>query len=181
LDVIDCDVVFITYPSNILGELVEKLQPVHVCTHGYHSQETNANAAIQWMVDNQDRYDRFVLLRFDVMYRKKITDWPHWDKKGITLVNRDAHYPTARLYADIVFVVDAGWAKAFQNAFLTHPRVCLHHIGRNLETVEGFRLMHNGYYHMTTHPLHAIHPIEPEPNLEEDYPGMEILDVSPWN
>jgi hypothetical protein len=41
--------------------------------------------------------------------------------------------------------------------------------------------MHNGYYHMTTHPLHAIHPIEPEPNLEEDYPGMEILDVSPWN
>jgi hypothetical protein len=183
-DVIDCDVVFITYPSNILDELVEKLSPVYVCVEGYNSQETNASAAIDWMSQNKNNYDRFVLLRFDIMYHKKITDWPYWNNKGIILVNKDVHYPTARLYADIVFVIDKEWVDQFKDAFVARgkQKCCLHHIGKYLEEMDvPFLLMYQDYYHMTNHPLHSLCPTEPEPDPDQDYLGEKVLDVSQWN
>ena len=184
-DVIDCDVAFFTYSSEILEELIDKLHPVHVCTSGYDSQDTNVQAALHWMTKNQHQYDRFVLLRFDFMYRKRITEWPHWDNKGILLVNKDVHYPTLQLYADIVFIVDSPWLTDFKEAFIAHGkyRCFLHHIGKYLELLPHcpLHLMYPGYYHMTTHPLHSLLPIEPKPDLNKQYNGEKILDVSPWN
>lgn len=185
LDVIPCDVVFFTYPSEILEELIARLSPIHVCTSGYDSQESNALAAINWMTENQDQYDRFVLLRFDIMYRKRITEWPHWDTKGIILVNRDVHYPILQLYADIVFIIDCKWTTHFKDAFVgeTKYKCSLHHIGKYLENMSDvpFHLMYQKYYHMMKHPLHALHPLEHRPNLDDDYEGEEIIDISPWN
>lgn len=186
LDVIDCDVVFFTYPSTILNDLINKLSPIHVSTGGYNCQDTNALAAIQWMVNHQHQYDRFLLLRFDVMYRKKVLDWHHWNKNGITLVNRDIHYPKLRLYHDIAFVVDHEWVDHFKKAFVADDqkfKICLHHIGRELEDMKDVPLyiMYLDHYHLTNHPFYALHPDEPRPNLNDDYQGKKVLDLSPWN
>lgn len=183
-DVIECDIVFITYPSIILDELIEKLSPIYIRIEGYNSQETNANAAINWISQNKNNYDRFVLLRFDIMYRKKITDWPCWNNHGIILVNKDVHYPTMRFYADIVFIIDKEWVDHFKDAFVAKGKhtCCLHHIGKYLEEMNvPMYLMYQDYYHMTNHPLHSLCPTEPEPNLDEQYDGEKILDVSQWN
>lgn len=185
LDVIDCDVAFFTYPSEILDELIEKMSPVHVCTSGYDSQDTNVLAAVNWMIQNYDQYDRFVLLRFDFTYRRRITEWHQWNNKGIILVNKDVHYPSIKLYADMVFIMDREYLHQFKSACVAEGRfkIGLHHIGGYLEEMPKVPLhvMYHGYYHMVKHPLHALHPWEPRPNLNDTYQGEEILDVLPWN
>lgn len=182
-DVIDCDIVFFTYASSILHELIERLSPKYVCISGEKTQDYTSGLAITWMNENKEKYDRFVLLRFDFMYRKKITDWTHWEKKGIVLVNKDVHHPRDKVYADIVFVVDSVYVSVFKLAFETYPKACLHHIGRNLEQTKFpfFYLMYPDYYAFTSHPLHTLHPTEPEPDLNDNYEGEKILDVSKWN
>jgi hypothetical protein len=182
-DVIDCDVALFTYKSGILDQLKEKLSPVHVCTEGYDSQEGNANAAIKWMIENRNRYDRFVVLRFDFMYRKRIIHWRHWDKKGITLVNKDIKYPSSRLYHDAVFVIDSEWIGHFKKAFEGPDKIYLHHIGRYLEDMKDvpLRVMYPDYYHLTKHVFYAWYPEEPRPHVEDGYKGEKLLDLTEWN
>lgn len=177
------DVVFITYPSPILSKLVKTLTPVHVSTNGYDSQQTNALHAMNWMCQNKGKYDRFLLLRFDVVYRISATHWNHWHDRGITLVNKDAHYPTLHLYADIVFVVDSPWIGHFRRAFLSPQKICLHHIGKYIEKMRHvpLHLMYDDYYHVTQHPLHVLVGEEPYPNVNDNYQGVKLLDISPWN
>jgi hypothetical protein len=35
------------------------------------------------------------------------------------------------------------------------------------------------YYHIN--PLLARHPVEPRPNLDDEYQFHKVLDISPWN
>lgn len=182
-DVIDCDVVFFTYKSEILDQLIKKISPIHVCTSGYDSQEGNAEAIIKWMVENKDKYDRFVLLRFDIMYRKRIIEWKQWNNKGIILVNKDINYPTLKLYNDIVFIVDSEWVNNFKGAYEGENKMCLHHIGKYLEKMKDvpLRIMYPNYYEFAKHPLYAIHPEQPRPYIYDDYEGEKIFDLTQWN
>lgn len=179
LDVIECDVVFFTYPSVILEELIQQLSPVHVCTNGYGCQETNVLTSINWMIENKNNYDRFVLLRFDFMYRLRINEWPHWDKNGIILTSKDVSYPTLRFYHDMVFVIDAQWVDHFKNAFIAENKLrsCLHHIGRYLEEMPSvpFYVMYPDNLYRQI-PICATHPVEPRPILSEG-PHFHLWDT----
>lgn len=173
------DIVFITYPSPVLEKLVREMNPIHVQTFGYDNQHSNAAFAINWMKEHETEYDRFLLLRFDFMYRLRIDKWPCWDKKGIIIVNKDIHWPSVGLYADMVFIIDRGWVDKFRCAFMDSSPFCLHHIGRALnDNKVPFHLMYNDYYVATSHPLHAWHPIEKEPNLDVIYEGVKVQSVN---
>ena len=150
--------------------LIEKMSPVHVCTSGYHCQDTNVLAAVNWMTENIKRYDRFVLLRFDFMYRLRINEWPHWDKNGITLTSKDVSYPMLHFYHDMVFIIDAGWVNHFKEVFVAEGklRLGLHHIGKYLEEmpdVPFYVMFPENLYRQI--PICATHPVEARPNLEE--------------
>lgn len=135
------------------------------------------------MQQHKHEYDRFLLLRFDIMYKLRIFDWPKWNEKGIILVNRDVHYPSSKLYADMTFIVDNDHVDTFSSAFHNeHDPVCLHHIGRELERhAIPFHLMYKEYYAGNEHALHVWYPIDPIPNLDKYTHGVEIKDLSRWN
>ena len=180
-DVIDCDVAFFTYPSEVLEELIHRVSPVHVCTSGYDSQDSNTLTAIDWMIQNYDRYDRFVLLRFDFMYRRRITEWYQWNNKGIILVNKDPHYPSIKLYADHVFIMDREYLQQFRNACVADGRfkIGLHHIGGYLEEMHEvpLHLMYEDYYGYGDHPLYTS---SPRPDLDaEEYQAPKLLGIYP--
>jgi hypothetical protein len=182
-DVIDCDVAFFTYPSRILDELIRQVSPIHVCTSGYGSQETNTLAAINWMIENHNRYDRFVLLRFDFIYRKRITDWYHWNNKGVILANKDPHYPSIKLYADHVFIIDREYLHQFRNACIAEGRfkIGLHHIGGYLEEMPEvpLHLMYQDYYGFGDHPLYT-YSFSPRPDLDaEEYQAPKLPGIYP--
>lgn len=181
LDVIDCDVAFFTYPSEILDELIEKMSPVHVCTSGYNCQDTNVLAAVNWMIQNYDQYDRFVLLRFDFTYRRRITEWHQWNNKGIILVNKDPHYPSIKLYADMVFIMDREYLHQFKSACVAEGRfkIGLHHIGGYLEEMPEvpLHLMYQDYYSFGDHPLYTL---SPRPKLDiEEYQAPKLPGIYP--
>ena len=52
------------------------------------------------------KYDRFIIIRFDIIYRIKITEWPKWNEKGLFIVNREKHWLDERLCSDFVFIDD---------------------------------------------------------------------------
>lgn len=182
LNHIECDIVFITYKSPILDELVEIMKPIHIETSGYNCQLTNAFAAVRWMTQHKDNYDRFLLLRFDMMYRIKVTEWPKWDKKGIILVNKDINYPSCKYYADMVFIIDKGWIGRFSKALHSKNPMCLHHIGRDLENMKiPFHLMYKDYYHDKSHPLNAWNPVNKKPDLNNnDFTPTKVLTTNKW-
>lgn len=179
---IEFDIALVTFPSEILDDLKLKLNPKYLIITENVSQEYTMTKVINMMKEKKDiEYDRYVILRFDFLYKIKIDRWSNWDSNGIILVNRDVHWPKLKYYADIVFIVDKDYIDLFEEAFNNHPRYALHHIGGNLEYKQNVFLMYEGYYYMHDHPLHALLNLSPYPDLENYNPGTRLYDISPWN
>jgi hypothetical protein len=176
------DITFITYQSQYLENLCNIIKPKNVLIVEKTTQEDNFLKVLDFMKSNKELYDRFVILRFDFLYRKKILDWPKWNEKGIILVNRDVHWPTQKLYADVVFICDTSEISTLYEAFEQPNKVCLHHIGKNLYiNNKPFHLMYEKYFGIWDHPLHAVTPMENSTiDLNIEY-GKEITDLSMWN
>lgn len=173
---IDYDVIFITYLSPILEELVQKVRPIKVITDGPGMQaghlKTTANLLIQ-----EKGYDRVVILRFDFQYRIRITKWPKWDKTGIILASKDVGWETNKCYHDLVFIADLTHAKQFYDAI--HAAM----VGEEYHNMIGsylyhnkipFELMYDHGYHMINHPLYALKHFDAEPDTDNPDPGIII-------
>jgi hypothetical protein len=171
---IEYDVAFVTYPSDVLADLTEKIQPKYVTTEGYGNQLDNMREVANLMERVADQYDRFIIIRFDFEYRMRITKWPKWNSQGITLVNRDVSWDSTKLYADILFVVDKTHLSAWRSA-INYMHSYPHDIGKYLyENQIELNLMYDDYYNMVDHPLHSYISWEPSPNLDEPYTPIII-------
>ncbi len=162
------DVVFFTYPSSILEELKRELNPVHVRTEGYKTQMTNVRALSEFMCENKDKYDKFVILRFDFWYKIRITQWPHWDSLGITCINRDITWGSNHYYSDYVFIVSSDSCDLFKKLV----RGCgefPHEIGAQLFNDKiPFNVMYDrSFHHTRDNPLSSYVVLDPEPILED--------------
>lgn len=101
------DIVFVTYQTKILDSLTNIFLPKQVilCDE-YRSQVDNFKYVNDFIQSNRDTYNRFVILRFDIVYKIKITEWPLWNQTGITVPNKDESYNQTFFCNDIVFVID---------------------------------------------------------------------------
>lgn len=180
---IECDIAFITYPSEILEQIQTIINPKYIKLSSKKTQIINFSDVLTFMNDYKHEYDRFVILRCDFRYRFSITKWPKWEETGIILVNRDVHWPSEKLYADVMFIVDSSFIEIFSNAFYASSSVNdIHGLGRSLYTNNiPFHLMYDGYYHMDKHPLHSMASIEAEADLENLLNVEPIKDISQWN
>jgi len=128
------------------------------------------------MKNNENNYDRFVILRCDFTYRIPIILWPKWNNTGIIVVNRDVHWPSKKLYADVLFICDSSSIYNFENAVLSiKDHKTLHELPKYLyDNNIQFTLMYDEYYHMNAHPLHIL-----ETTHNND--PTHITDISQWN
>jgi len=102
------DIVFVTYQTNVLCNLIDIVNPnkVIICDEMDHTQINNFKQVNHFIQNNRDIYDRFVILRFDILYKIKITEWPLWFSSGIIVPNKDDTFSQTLFCNDIVFIID---------------------------------------------------------------------------
>lgn len=161
---IQYDICFITYSSNILEELVDKINPKYLIVDGgYNNQIENFIEVKNIMLKLRDEYDRFVIFRYDYQYKYKITKWPKWDERGIIITNRD---PVGGLFSDLLFVVDSSHTEYFSDA-VDNITMWPHQIGKYLaENNIPFHMMYDDCYGQLNHPLYTYLTIEKDPIIE---------------
>jgi hypothetical protein len=109
-----------------------------------------------YCLENKNNYNRFIILRFDVLYRLPIISWNIWNNPGITLVNRDVHWFDEKLYADHVFVVDKDFVEPFKKG-VYHTTRQPHQIGQYLAIHKiPINLMYDSFYSNAYHPLYTM-------------------------
>jgi hypothetical protein len=179
----ECEIVFITYPSEIIEKIKEVINPKYIEIHNKEYQKKNFEDVVTYMNNHKNEYDRFVILRCDFRYRFGITKWPKWNETGLFLVNKDVHWPSRYLYSDILFIVDSNSLNLFSSAF-SYTKYCdtLHDMVTYLYVnKDPFHLMYDEYYHMDKHPLHSLASLEPEVDLDNPLVFEPINDISQWN
>ena len=177
------DIAFVTYQSEIVEKIKTTINPTYIILNDKINQVENFKHVLTFMNNYKNEYDRFVILRCDFMYRFGITKWPKWEENGIILVNKDVHWPTQKLYADVIFITDSEFIDIFTNAFYSDIYYSnIHGLGRSLYNNNiPFHLMYDGYYHMNKHPLHSLASLEDEPDLNNPVVFEPITDISHWN
>lgn len=179
------DVNFVTYPSEIIGLINKIIQPKNLIQIQCNSQSENMLHTIDFIHNYRNEYDRFIILRCDMMYRTPVTKWPKWNNNGIILTNKDVHWPTRKLYSDTIFIVDGNMIDIFAESVrysTSRETTHLHYIGEYLfiNNID-FHLMYENYYHMIDHPLQALASIEDTPDLNNPLPGIPVTDISQYN
>lgn len=179
---IEFDIFFLTYDSPILTDVINVYKPKEVRIEPCISQASNFKNIANFLEEKKDQYDRFVILRFDFMYRKKITEWPKWNQEGIFILNKDVTWPSKKYYTDILFIVDKNHINSFNLAarsFNGYP----HELGQFLyfNNID-FHLIYDTYHHMhINNPIVSLATYEPEPDLDNPTTPLIIDDVSQWN
>jgi hypothetical protein len=148
------DIVFNTYTSNCLEMLTSLLRPKYVELHPSISQTANCKNVAKWICEHQDEYDRFVIIRFDILYRIPITQWPQWNSTGIILVSRDKHWYDERICADFIFIADKEYVQDLAKG-LEYTRRQAHQVSQYFYRNDvPFHLMYSEYYGLQNHPLY---------------------------
>lgn len=183
---INYDIALVTYDSPILEELKEKLNPKYCIVDDFGSQCGCFFAVMDLIEKIYKNYDRFIILRFDYQYRIRMTEWPCWNEKGITLVNKDYTWIGTKFCSDMVFIFDKDQHKEFRNAVMDLPKsygkslpdldVHPHGISRNLHKDKiPYNLMYEKYYGALKHPLYSYVTFEEDPDLDNPIDGEPFL------
>ena len=152
----DYDITFITYDSPVVEMLESFLKPKTLLIKPSISQIQNMRDIADYCLDNKDYYDRFIILRFDVVYRIPLLSWNIWNKPGITLVNRDVHWFDEKLYADHVFIVDKDFTEPFRKG-VYHTTRQPHQVGQYLKLHKvPINLMYDTFHTNDSHPLYTL-------------------------
>jgi hypothetical protein len=166
------DIVFNTYTSNCLEMLTSLLLPKYVELHPSISQTANCKNVAKWLREHADEYDRFIIIRFDILYRIPITQWPQWNSTGIILVSRDKHWYDERICADFIFIADKEYVQDLAKG-LEYTRRQAHQVSQYFYRNDiPFQLMYTNYYGLQNHPLYIVKGLEPDPVLDTDFPGI---------
>ena len=177
------DIIFITYESNIIDQIKDIIDPIYIGIQEKTNQRENFGHVIDYIKSRKNKYDRYVIMRCDFRYRFPITQWPKWNETGIFLMNKDVHWPSQKLYADVLFMVDKNEIDNFELAYKNGMQeVSIHALGKYLyQNNIPFHLLYEDYYHKNDHPLQSMASLEDEPDLSNPYNGTKIIDVSQWN
>ena len=179
----DVDIAFITYDSDILQNIKDIINPKYIFIENKINQNTNFSNVLSFINKHDTFYDRFVILRCDIKYKTYITKWPKWDEKGITIVNKDVHWPKLKLYSDMIFIVDSCEVKIFTDAYYASIyENSIHGLGGYLYNNNiPFHLMYEGYYHNTMHPLFVwVNDYDLHLDLDNPLYIEPIQDISQW-
>jgi hypothetical protein len=188
---IEYDIFFITYNSEILSYLKEVLNPkkIILCSDEIKNQADSCQSQKQSLLDSiklytksDIHYSKLIILRFDIIYKIPITEWNHFNDEGIILTNKDVHWPSRKLYSDIVFIVDNKFIFTFAEA-VENIRHLPHDVGKYLfENNKPLLVMYNTYHHMESHPLFVRGGNTIDENKLYDVNNYETIhDVSQWN
>jgi hypothetical protein len=170
----EVNIVFITYDCHIdlVKEVGRLVQATEIIMNKKISQLQNMNDVGEYMKNNKEKYSRFIIMRFDVLYRYDIHSWNKWHQEGIIIVSPDIHYFDERYVTDLLFIVDSYAVEPFVKAL----KLCVnlpHEVGIYLTTnFIPYHLMYTDFFSNNTHPLYSLNKIGDAVTLGIYYPGV---------
>jgi hypothetical protein len=178
------DTTLVTYESEIIGALSQALNVRDLVLEPKISQVENMKHVVNYMKEKKEEYDRFLILRFDFIYRIPVIEWPKWNESGILLTNRDEHWCREHLYHDGIFVVDSPMVDSFHYSVHQLPPGRLpHDCGRFFYDNDiPFHLMYNDFFPFTKNPLYALangSVLDPGPSYEPMTDISMSIGISP--
>jgi len=174
------DIVFHTYNSNLLEMLTDILKPKYSEINESISQVVNCKNIAKWLREHKHEYDRFVIIRFDILYKIPITKWKYWHKNGLFIINRDKHWLDEKLCSDFVFISDSNTIDYLAKAF-EYTRRQAHQVSQYFYLNDiPFLILYDEVYNIHNHPLYFVRGLEEEnsPSLLQVIPIDSILDKS---
>jgi hypothetical protein len=177
---ISYDVAFITYkdPPKILDEITKLVKPAYIIFFDdspYLALKTMQKVS-DFLKTKDQMYDRYLVFRFDMVFKIKITTWPMWEKKGIILDWKEKHWYIDQVYGSLIYIFDKECLKYYHEcvAFPKHNKTP-HHIGQYLyHNNIPFYCMYDECYYNTNNPICSLRPIEDEPDLDNPKKGIPI-------
>jgi len=184
---IEYDIFFITYDSEILSGLNTKetilySDQIKNQSDSCQPQKQSLLDSIKLYTESEIKYSKLIILRFDIIYKIPITEWNHFNDEGIILTNKDVHWPSHKLYSDVVFIIDNKFIFTFAEA-VENIRHLPHDVGKYLfENNKPLLLMYDTYHHMESHPLFVRACNTIDENKLYDVNNYETIhDISQWN
>jgi hypothetical protein len=175
------DIIFVTYFSDKLEKLKKEINPKEIvlCEKENSSQIKTLSIVNDYIQTHKNEYDRFIILRFDIFYKNKITQWNQWNSRGFILPNKDISWEETMFYNDILFIIDSNSLEHFNRAIdymmtiepipddlrinpnqmiKKHYHAMPHHIGQYFLIYNlPFEVMYEGLYEGTkNHPLYLF-------------------------
>jgi hypothetical protein len=122
---IEYEIVFVTYENEILSKFQQfyniKEENIIICKYTDRvdyvcCQIDNFYEVSKYIKTNKNQYDRFIILRFDIIYKIKITKWNNFYSNGIIVPNREPTYDRTLFCNDVIFIVDNPYVEIFHNS-----------------------------------------------------------------
>lgn len=113
---IDYDIALITYENEIVKDFQKEYNVKDTIICEYISQQHNMAEVNKYTQDHALQYDRFIILRFDILYKIKITNWNKFYEEGILVPNRDVTYDVSLFCNDVIFIIDQSYVNIFNDA-----------------------------------------------------------------
>lgn len=116
------DIIFCTYDSEYLNSYVDSYNPLHVYKMPYEgsSQHINFNFVLDSCLNHYNMYNKIIILRFDLLFKKNITEWPMWDKAGIMFPWKDhtlEAYNQRKYCQEVIISIDTQYFKEFKTLY----------------------------------------------------------------
>jgi hypothetical protein len=118
------DIMFCTYESEHLTDFVDAYLPkyIHLFEHSklYNAHHVSVSNTLNSILPVHTQYDRIILLRYDLLYKKNITDWPIWYKNGVIVpwkVESDEAYERRKWCNDHIIIIDSTYFPTFNSVF----------------------------------------------------------------
>lgn len=124
----EIELIFCTYDSEYLQSYVDAYKPMKVYTMDYNgsSQHKNFKFTLDCVANHINSYDKVIILRFDLLFKKNISEWSMWDKEGIMFPWKDndkAAYELRKYCQEGIISIDRKWFGEFKQLYdSTHEK-----------------------------------------------------------
>lgn len=118
----EADVIFCTYDSEYLHSYVEAYNPKHVFKMDYagSSQHKNFKFVLDCVDTMYKEYDRIIILRFDLLFKKNISEWDTWTKSAIMFPWKDnnaTEYEERKYCQEVIIAIPCELFKEFKDLY----------------------------------------------------------------
>lgn len=180
------DIAFVTYNTSVLKDIIDKVNPKILMLNPKINQIENFKDVIELMLEKQNKYDRFVVIRSDFSYKLPLSKWPKIEQRGIFFINKDAHWINHHFYSEILFIFDNLFIDIVDTCFKKMAKTGLftgglHGFCKAVYENHDIICICDEYYHILDHPIHQFSSIEGIANLVDPLPAKPIEDVSIYN
>jgi hypothetical protein len=119
----DVHVYLATYRSEFLQCYIEEYnaEKIFLMDYDKSSQHLNFKFVLESIAPFANDFDKIIILRFDLLFKKDISTWPMWDKEGIMFPWKDVSlelYNLRKYCQEVIISIDSKYLNEFKDLYI---------------------------------------------------------------